>query len=169
LDKYQGMVYRQALKYTRNPEEAEDITQDVFLQAFEKLSSFRGEAKFSTWLFRIGQNILLQRVRKGKVRPDTHAQVLDPDLDPKSFPVNANCPETQLLEQESKQTLVSLLARLPITYKNPLQLYYFEGLSYQEISERLNLKINTLKSHILRGKELLKKWVQNAKPEDETL
>ena len=56
--------------------------------------------------------------------------------------------------------IASLLSRLPSNYKNPLMLYYFENMSYKEISEKLDIKVNTLKSYIFRGKELMKDWLQ---------
>jgi RNA polymerase sigma factor (sigma-70 family) len=78
--------------------------------------------------------------------------------------INSHSPENQIIEKETKQNLLDFLSRLPEIYQKPIFLYYFEELSYQEISKKLNLKINTLKSHILRGKEILKRWIQHENP-----
>jgi len=69
MDKYQGMVYAEALKFTRNPDEAEDLTQEIFLKAFESLSLFHGKSKFPTWLYRIGKNLAFSRYRENKKNP----------------------------------------------------------------------------------------------------
>ncbi|MCB1159452.1 MAG: sigma-70 family RNA polymerase sigma factor, partial [Leptospiraceae bacterium] len=70
MDKYQDQVFAQALKYTGNPDEAEDITQEVFLKAYESLSAFRGESQFSSWLYRITQNELIKRIRTRSRLPE---------------------------------------------------------------------------------------------------
>ncbi len=126
------------------------------MQAYEKLSTFRGESKFSTWLFRIVQNLYLMRRRKEISYPLDSLEHID--TTPSSL-IDYHSPEHQILEKETKQNLLNILSRLPEIYQKPIFLYYFEELSYQEISKKLNLKINTLKSHILRGKEILKRWI----------
>ncbi|HNN82050.1 MAG TPA: RNA polymerase sigma factor, partial [Leptospiraceae bacterium] len=69
-------------------------------------------------------------------------------------------PEMQILKQEMNSKIQSMLSRLPSNYKKPLILYYFENMSYNEIAESMNIKVNTLKSYIFRGRELLKEWMQ---------
>ena len=69
MDKYQGMVFSQAIKFTGNQEEAEDLTQEIFLKAFEALSTFKGESQFSTWIFSIARNQILMKHRKESSRP----------------------------------------------------------------------------------------------------
>jgi RNA polymerase sigma-70 factor (ECF subfamily) len=161
------MIYSQAIKITRNPEEAEDITQEVFLKSFEKLSTFKGESAFSTWIFKIGQNLALERQRKLQkitVESPNHFEELENSSSFSTSPENS--PESLVLKKEISQTLKELLSRLPMNYKNPLLLYYFENMSYLEISEKMGVKLNTIKSYILRGKELLKGWLQNEKTEN---
>ena len=70
-------------------------------------------------------------------------------------------PESLVIKKETSSKVMDLLSKLPITYKKPLVLYYFENMSYGEIAETMGLKLNTLKSHILRGKEIMKRWMQN--------
>lgn len=160
MDKYQGMVYSEALKFTKNPDEAEDITQEIFLKAFESLSIFKGHSKFPTWLYKIGKNIALSKARKEKNTPiDSHQE-----FNPNQYQDNRWSQvtlEIENLENEMKQKVRSLIARLPSIYKKPLVLYYFENMSYKEISEHLDIKINTLKSYILRGKDLMKSWMNH--------
>ncbi|MCB1143527.1 MAG: sigma-70 family RNA polymerase sigma factor [Leptospiraceae bacterium] len=154
MDKYQGMVYSEALRYTRSQEEAEDLTQEIFLKAFEKLSTFKGTSKFPTWLYRIGRNMANMKYRK-RVLPESNRELLSQAACSKSSP------ERIAIDKETRGNIRDHLSRLPGVYQNPIFMYYFENMSYQEISDKLNLKVNTLKSYILRGKELLKNWLQN--------
>lgn len=77
MDKYQGMVFSQAIKFTGNQEEAEDLTQEIFLKAFEALSTFKGESQFSTWLFSIARNQILMKHRKESSRPQISQEDLE--------------------------------------------------------------------------------------------
>jgi RNA polymerase sigma-70 factor, ECF subfamily len=160
MDKYQGMVYAEALRFTKNHDEAEDLTQEIFLKAFESLSLFKGYSKFPTWLYRIGKNLALTKYRKEKNSPlhslkEFHSEEIADLRD------NSLLPEAETIDSEINDKVRTLLSRLPIAYKKPLILFYFENMSYKEISEHLDIKINTLKSYILRGKDLMKKWMAN--------
>ncbi|MDX1958723.1 MAG: RNA polymerase sigma factor [Leptospiraceae bacterium] len=152
MDKYQGMVFAQCMKFSRNTEEAEDMTQEIFIKAFENLSQFRGESQFSTWLYKIAQNLLLTKSRKKQVHTET---LVDGNFSAES--------KVEEHDSDFKMKLQNLLSKLPKNYKLPIMLYYYENMSYAEIAVKLNLKLGTLKSHILRGKELLKGWLQNEK------
>ena len=158
MDKYQGMVYAEALRFTKNHDEAEDLTQEIFLKAFESLSLFKGHSKFPTWLYRIGRNLALTKYRKEKNSPIHPNKEFNADHYVDSRDHNL-IPEKEILDSEVSYKIRSLLSRLPHAYKKPLILYYFENMSYKEISEHLDIKINTLKSYILRGKDLMKKWM----------
>ncbi|HRG44958.1 MAG TPA: sigma-70 family RNA polymerase sigma factor [Leptospiraceae bacterium] len=164
MDKYQGMIFSQAIKYTGNQEEAEDLTQEIFLKAFEALSTFKGESQFSTWVYSIARNKILMKHRKESTNPQISADDVE-EVHNKYFDKIKKwreqiTPEMQILKQEMNTKIASLLSRLPSNYKNPLMLYYFENMSYKEISEKLDIKVNTLKSYIFRGKELMKDWLQ---------
>ena len=158
------MIFSQAIKYTGNQEEAEDLTQEIFLKAFEALSTFKGESQFSTWVYSIARNKILMKHRKESTNPQISADDVE-DVHNKYFDKIKKwreqiTPEMQILKQEMNTKIASLLSRLPSNYKNPLMLYYFENMSYKEISEKLDIKVNTLKSYIFRGKELMKDWLQ---------
>ncbi len=164
MDKYQGMVYSQALKFTGNQEEAEDLTQEIFLKAFEALSTFKGESQFSTWIYSIARNQILMKHRKESTNPKISIQDME-EVHNKYFDKIKKWkdqlnPEMQILKQEMNSKIQSMLSRLPSNYKKPLILYYFENMSYNEIAESMNIKVNTLKSYIFRGRELLKEWMQ---------
>lgn len=147
------MVFHQAKKAFKTQEEAEDFTQEVFLKAYESLSTFRGEAQFSTWIFQIAKFKLSKEFRKKK-------------LDLQSIgPTNLEIPEPkpvsiveEIHKHETQNILRGLIAKLPKSYQMPIILHYFENKPLKEISTDLNIKLNTIKSHISRGKDLIRKW-----------
>ncbi|MBL0953794.1 MAG: sigma-70 family RNA polymerase sigma factor [Leptospira sp.] len=153
MKRYQGMVFSQASKAFLSEEEAEDFTQEVFLKAYESLSQFRGEAQFSTWLFQIAK-FRLTKVNKKKSHLITDWTEEVSSLADKSKPSVAEI----LDKEETHHTLHSLIAKLPKSYQLPIHLHYFENKPLKEIANDLNIKLNTIKSHISRGKELLRKW-----------
>ncbi|PJZ77875.1 RNA polymerase sigma factor [Leptospira neocaledonica] len=154
--KYEAMVYSQAKKAFRNEAEAEDFTQDVFLKAFEGLSTFRGKSKFSTWVFSIARNEIIRRYRKEHPEIDASIDTLSSD----KLGDNFSSQESEVLEKETTEKIRSLVDKLPELYRKPISLHYFENMSYKDISENLNLKMNTLKSYIFRGKEILRDWLK---------
>ncbi|EPG74027.1 putative RNA polymerase sigma factor SigW [Leptospira fainei serovar Hurstbridge str. BUT 6] len=160
--RYESLVYSQARKAFRNESEAEDFTQDVFLKAFEGLSTFKGRAKFSTWIFSIARNEIIRRYRKDHPEVDTP---LFEEVSTELSSEKSSSQESHLLEKETKEKIRSLVEKLPELYRKPISLHYFENMSYKDISENLNLKMNTLKSYIFRGKEILREWL---KKENET-
>ncbi|PJZ69935.1 RNA polymerase subunit sigma-70 [Leptospira perolatii] len=159
--RYEAMVYSQASKAFRDKTEAEDFTQDVFLKAFESLSTFKGLSKFSTWLFSIARNEIIRRYRKDHPEVDAPLENVSSE---KSLLEGQSTQESQLLQKETHEKIRSLVNKLPELYRRPISLHYFENMSYKDISEKLNLKMNTLKSYIFRGKEILRDWL---KKEDE--
>ncbi|TGK11555.1 RNA polymerase sigma factor [Leptospira fletcheri] len=159
--RYETLVYSQARKAFRNETEAEDFTQDVFLKAFEGLSTFKGRAKFSTWVFSIARNEIIRRYRKD--HPEIEASL--EGVSAESSPDSSSTQESNLMEKETNEKIRSLVDKLPELYRKPISLHYFENMSYKDISENLNLKMNTLKSYIFRGKEILREWL---KKENET-
>ncbi|TGL51611.1 sigma-70 family RNA polymerase sigma factor [Leptospira kemamanensis] len=153
MKRYQGMLYSQARRAFLSEEEAEDFTQEIFLKAYESLSQFRGEAQFSTWLFQIAK-FRLTKVNKKK----THL-LTDWSEDVTTVPDQSNPSVVEMLDKEETHlTLHSLIAKLPKSYQLPIRLHYFENKPLKEIANDLNIKLNTIKSHISRGKDLLRKW-----------
>ncbi|TGL86832.1 sigma-70 family RNA polymerase sigma factor [Leptospira congkakensis] len=153
MKRYQGMVFSQAKKAFLTEEEAEDFTQEVFLKAYESLSQFRGESQFSTWLYQIAR-FRLTKVFKKKKLPITDWKE---DI---SFVADHSKPSVvEILDkEETSHNLRSLIARLPKSYQMPILLHYFENKPLKEIAADLNIKMGTIKSHISRGKDLLRKW-----------
>ncbi|MCG6166438.1 sigma-70 family RNA polymerase sigma factor [Leptospira sp. FAT2] len=165
MNRYQGLVYSQAIKAFRNETEAEDFTQDIFLKAFESLSTFQGRSQFSTWLFVIARNEIIRRYRRE--HPEVaglDALILAETEKDKQREISSE-QEAKLLKQESSEKIRNLVESLPELYRKPISLHYFENMSYKEISKKLNLKMNTLKSYIFRGKEIMRDWLNKEENE----
>lgn len=151
--RYQQKVYSVALKITYNKTDAEDITQEVFIQAYKSLSSFKFNSQFSTWIYRIAVNKCLDWKRKYKNQV-TEININDEiDLSKsKDF-----LPEEIVLQKNSRSNINHMLEKLPTTYKSVIILYYFKELSYQEIAKQLHISKKTVESRLYRGKILLRK------------
>lgn len=150
VERNQASVYNLALRMTRDPEEAVDLTQETFLRAWRSLPGFRAEAKFSTWLYRIAYNVCLSR---RIVHPATFA---DPNA-ADAIPVpESEEPPAILLRQERRERVVAAMNRLTPAYRLVLDLYYWRDCTYDEIAAILDLPMGTVKTHIFRAKAALR-------------
>jgi RNA polymerase sigma-70 factor (ECF subfamily) len=149
-------VFNQVLRMTRNVSEAEDLTQDVFLQLYRKLKTFRGESAFTTWLHRLTINVVLMHFRKTAVRPDQRSD----ELPEKVELVNrtAGSESTLIL---NRIYLEEALRQLSPGYRAVLILHDVEGYEHNQISQILGCAVGTSKSQLhkarLKLRRLLKK------------
>lgn len=164
------MIASLGAKFISDTDEREDFIQDVFIQIYQSLSQFRGEAQLSTWIYQIARNLLTKKSKvKTAINVDDHNR-----FDTLSFSTQQKwnafkktaSHETTLLKEEIHTKIRSLVSNLPNQYKKPIILYYFNELSYKEIAETLNLKMNTLKSYIHRGREILKELFHEKNSDD---
>ena len=147
IARYKNLVYSIILKMTNDSEEANDLAQDVFLKMYKNLASYSPEFKFSTWTMRITSNHVIdfRRKRKQVVVP-LDAAVLDPE----------DGPEAVLIRKEENEYLQKIIKDLPGMYKIPIIMYHQEGMSYQEISDKINEPLSKVKNRIFRGRKILK-------------
>lgn len=149
VERHQSRVFYIGLRFLRNPEEAEDFAQDVFVRAYERLRSFSGKVPFSAWLYRVAYNLAVNRYHVKK-REIAHVPVEGLELpDPKSGP------EGEVLRGEAAQLLRQKLAELPRIYQLVLKMRFFEGFPYQRMAEALKVPVNTVKSYVHRAKGVL--------------
>jgi RNA polymerase sigma-70 factor (ECF subfamily) len=146
----QTYVYSIAMSLMRRPEDAADLTQEAFLRLCQVIGSFRGETKFTTWLYRLvtnlGLDMLRRRGRRQEATLDGEEEFEVPDVDPLVDPtVTVDRLETTLQVRRA-------LDGLPTAHRLALTLYYFQELKYEEIATVLGLPLNTVKAHIRRGK-----------------
>jgi RNA polymerase sigma-70 factor (ECF subfamily) len=132
---YQADVWRFAYHFTRDRSLAEDVTQEAFLRAFRFLRSFRGDSKFTSWLFRIARNCAMDAIRRRK-GPD--ARETPPPLGPP--------------DPEARAELHAALASVSDEHREPFLLIEVFGLSYQEAADVLHLRVGTVKSRMHRAR-----------------
>lgn len=152
---YDRQIYRTALHITQNREDAEDITQDVFFKAFQKLDQFQGNSKFSTWLVRIAVNESLMRLRRRKTSKTVS---MDQDVEteegaiPRDFAEWRPNPEQIFSQSELGEILRKTIAGLPPGFRTVFTLRDIENLSTEETAEALGLSVPAVKSRLLRAR-----------------
>jgi len=155
----QQYVYSIAMSVLKNPEDAADLTQEAFIRLFRALPQYNSESRFTTWLYRLVVNLcrdeLRRRGRQVQVSPPSNE---DADIDPISSVADDDRwtdPAQSLDSHELRDQVRSALGQLEEHYRLVLTLYYFEDMKYADISTILDIPLNTVKSHIRRGKERL--------------
>ena len=151
VSRYQARLYNAAVRLVNSPEDAADVVQDAFLSAYQALHTFKGDAEFFTWLYRIAFNtaISLKRKRRPSVSLDAHTREtgLDPD-DPSEYVK----PSTALERTEDEQRLQYAIAKLSAEHRDVLLLKDIEGFKYEEIAEVLGVPIGTIRSRLHRAR-----------------
>lgn len=154
VDRWQKPVYHHVLRMTNDPEDAADVTQEVFLRLWRALPSFRGESALSTWLYRLTDNAAIDLLRREKKRRGTLS--LDDDDVPALLPADPGpSPQEQAERSETRRQVAEGLARLSEEHRRVLILRELDGLSYQEIAAILRLNPGTVKSRIARARMAL--------------
>ena len=163
VERYQQPVYNLVHRLLRDPEDASDVVQDVFLKVFRKVGCFRGESSLRTWIYRIAVNEVHNHSRwNGRHRRQEVA--LEGDEDSRGYcdvlPAAEESPFAYALDRERHGMIEAALADLNPTYRAVIVLRDVEDLSYEEIAEILQVPIGTIKSRILRGREALRKELE---------
>ena len=154
---YEKNVYSIALRMTGNSEDASDMTQEAFIKAFNSLSGYRGESKFSVWLYRIVSNVCLDFLRSRNRRPTVSLSVEDDEGEDTELDIadESQSPEVLLDRSLTRESVRRGLEALPPDYRQILLLREIQGLSYEEISQSLELEVGTVKSRIFRARKRL--------------
>ena len=154
----QDRVYTLCLRMTGDREDALDLAQETFLNAWRGLSSFHGNSSFSTWVYRLASNACIDFLRKRKRRQQGEAPLsLDDDEAPLPQPADPRgTPEDELERRELRRAVERGLQALPEHHRQVLIMRELSGLSYQEIGAVLNLDLGTVKSRIARARMALK-------------
>ena len=153
---YEKNVYNIALRMVGDPEDAADMTQETFIKAYRALSGFRGDSKFSSWLYRIASNVCLDFLRSRSRHPQISLSGADED-DRTAFelPDMSQNPEEQLMKKLSMEAVRRGLGQLPEQQRQILVLRELGGLSYAELAQTLGLEEGTVKSRIFRARKRL--------------
>ena len=165
-ERYGPRIYQLALRQMKNPEDAEEVTQDVLLKVYRKIGAFRGDSALSSWIYRITFNTAMSRLRTSKLeRAAQHRERTRDDQDggrqttvqPADW---SHMPDEELLRAQLRRAVMAAIQDLPEIYRAPVVLRDIEGLTTEEASTRLHVKDQTLKSRLHRGRLLLRERLQ---------
>jgi len=159
LNHFWNEVYAFMYKQTANETDAEDITIETFSKAFDKIQTYNNQYQFNTWLISIAKNVYIDMIRK---RKSTQFLEIDQDDDNFFFDIIDDSPsiEDQLIQEQKLQTLQQYIKQLKPHYQEIIQLRFFQELTYNEISEKLEEPIGNVKVKLLRAKKLLTELIQ---------
>jgi len=160
VDQYQQMVFRTCMGFLHHKEDAEDLTQEVFIRAYQSLSRFKGDAAFSTWLYRIAVNASLNKVRKSsKNLILQHLDKLFGGEEVKEVPLPASDtedPENILIQKEHVEWVRKALDSLPENQRTAIVLSKYDDLSQKEIASIMNTTEGAVESLLQRAKKNLR-------------
>jgi RNA polymerase sigma-70 factor (ECF subfamily) len=164
VELHQDYVYNLAYRILQNHEEADDATQEAFVKIWQALPNFRGESKFSTWLYRIVHNLCLNRIRSNKSAPQTVSVEFSwDDESDEERELVANLPGDPVDDPanrfdsiERRKVIWREVDALPGKYRSIISLYYGQEFSYEEIAAILEVPVGTVKTHLFRAKAMLR-------------
>ena len=162
VDAWQDMVFNTAIGILQNTEDAEDVAQEVFVQVYESIGTFKGESKFSTWLYRITITKAMDHIRrkKRKKRFAVIHSLFGLNNEMLHEPADFHHPGVSLDNKERAAVLFKAVEKLPENQKIAFTLNKLEGLNYQEISEVMNATVSSVESLLHRAKNNLKKHLE---------
>lgn len=158
VKRYESKIYNHGLRLTGNASDAMDLMQEVFLGVYRNLHRFRGDAKFSSWIFRIAHNKAVdmnRRKRLMSVQPKSANQDEDDGLD--SFPAAQNYePDAKLDERQLNSRVVKMLNTLALEQRSIVELKIFQSLTFEEIADLQDISANTVKTRFYSALKKLK-------------
>jgi RNA polymerase sigma-70 factor (ECF subfamily) len=158
VQKHQRRVFNMVLRMLQDYEEACEITQKAFFAAWQGLPSFRGEARFATWLYRIAYNGALKQLERRK-----RERSLQAAMEAEQILEGVNKQTEDILELRARQAIVrEQVEKLPARYRSVLILRHFQEMTYEEMADILAMPIGTIKTHLFRARHLLKERLSNA-------
>lgn len=169
---YQDLVYNTALGIVQNSEDAEDVAQEVFIQVYRSIDQFKGDARLSTWIYRITTTKALDHIRsrKRKKRFAFITSLFGPNDELVHEPVDFQHPGVALDRKEQAALLFRMIEQLPENQKLAFTLHKTEELSYQEIADVMQLSVSAVESLLFRARQnlrrLLEKYYQQNNPHD---
>ena len=169
VKKYEKMIYSLAMSKTNNREDAQDISQECFLRAYKMLAGYRTDSAFSTWIYRICQNLIVDFYRKERKTKTVSLSATDEYGEPqiKELQDFAPDPSEELIRAEKIEKIRKAIGALPEELREIITLRDLNNTSYARISEMLGLEIGTVKSRLNRARDKLKNYIlQNFDPDE---
>jgi RNA polymerase sigma-70 factor (ECF subfamily) len=165
MQKYERPLYFFVQKMIKNRDIIPDLLQEIFMKAFNNLSTYNTNYAFSTWLYRIATNHSIDYLRKKKLQTfsiDQPVSTKDGEMQIE-LPDNSFEADQEVIQKQRKKIVEEAIENLPEKYKAVIQMRHMEEKSYQEIAEILDLPLGTVKAHIFRARELLYKYLKEKK------
>lgn len=160
MSRYESKAYNLAMRFLRNPEDTEEVLQDVFATIYRKIGSFEGKSAFSSWLYRIVVNAAFMKLRKRKQQPTVSLEDLSPTVRQSCLEDAENVQlrsDTISTHRELRDVLEGAINRLPEQYRAVFVLRDVDGLSNTEVGEILSISIPAVKSRLHRSRLMLRK------------
>ena len=162
MKRHQAKVFNLAFRFLNSKEEAEDLTQEIFLKVYRKIGGFRGDARFSTWIFQIAANHCRNRLkylqRRGRGRHDSLDETRDEGdgVRQRQMPDLTKIPQDLVEREQIKQIVTTEISHLPEEYRTVIILRDIQGFSYEEIAKITGALEGTVKSRLHRARMELK-------------
>ncbi|MGL4791623.1 MAG: sigma-70 family RNA polymerase sigma factor [Anaerotignaceae bacterium] len=172
VQSHERFVYNVIYRMISNPEDAKDISQEVFIKAFKYIGKFDGKASFSTWLYRIAVNACIDelRKRKGKDTVSVEAQLeLEENSVKMQFADESSNVEDKIIAKEGLTLIKEAMEKISQEHKTIIVLRDIEGLSYAEIAEITETSLGTVKSRLARARKALKEIIIEMREQNKTL
>lgn len=157
VDIYKKTIYNLAYRMLNDREDAYDIAQETFLKVYQHMGKYNPELKFSTWIYAIASRLCIDRLRKIK----GNVEELSFDV-----PDKRPLPEEQIIQKQLRQDIEIAISGLPEKYRLVVLLRHVNDMTYEEIASVLDIPVNTVKTHLFRGREMLKKTLVGMKVGD---
>lgn len=151
VDRYKDLVFTLTIRMLKNREEAEEVSQDTFIKVFKSLGKFKGDSKFSTWIYRVAYNTCLDRIKKNKRQLK---EVSIDEFTEHQIKTMDNALDT-LEKHEQEKAIQECLQQLPSEDSFLLTLFYFEDFTLEEISKIVNIEVNNVKVKLFRSRKKL--------------
>lgn len=167
VDKYSSFVYRTVFFDVKNKEDAEDLSQEVFIKAYKALSGFRSDSEFSTWIYRICKNTVYDHIRKAsRDKSVPLSELSSDDGNDRAYEIPDESgrydPEKEYIKKETAMLVNEAISTLSDEHRSIIVMRDIEGMSYGEIANILSIEEGTVKSRISRARLALKKKLESA-------
>ncbi|MFN8322953.1 MAG: sigma-70 family RNA polymerase sigma factor [Chitinophagales bacterium] len=158
MTRYRESIYFMVLKMVHNRDDAEDLTIEAFGKAFHNIANYSADFAFSTWLFKIATNNCIDFIRKKRLQTtslDQTTSTEDGEITPIAVKDHNSNPEESMVKDQRAAKIRLAIEALPVKYRSLIELRYLDELAYEEIAEKLNLPLGTVKAQLFRAKDML--------------